>query len=383
MKQRIIVLGSTGSIGRNALDVLASMSETCEVVGLAAASRAAELAAQADRFRTEAVALADGDRLPELRGAMRHGATVYSGSEALVKLVEEVACNCVLVGVVGAGGLAATMRAVELGRRVALANKETLVMAGALIMPLAARTGAKILPVDSEHSAIFQAMQAGQRTEVEAVYLTASGGPFFDWSAGEMEEATLEDALRHPTWAMGPKTTIDSATMMNKALEIVEARWLFDLSPERIKVVIHPESIIHSLVEFCDGSLMAQLSRPDMRMPIQYAITFPARRPCPARRLDLYELGQLTLLAPDAERFPALGLGHAVAARGGTAGAVMNAANEAAVTLFREGAIHFRDIARCVEQALEEHAFVPQPTLEDLWAADHWARQKVTQCVTC
>jgi 1-deoxy-D-xylulose-5-phosphate reductoisomerase len=289
----------------------------------------------------------------------------------------------VISAVVGLGGLAATLRAVEFGRRVALANKEVLVIAGALLTRLATRSGAEIIPVDSEHSAVFQALHAGRASEVHRVYLTASGGPFRTWSEEAMDAVTVDDALRHPTWNMGPKVTIDSATMMNKALEIVEARWLFDLRPEQIDVVIHPESIIHSLVEFCDGSLVAQLGTPDMRTPIQYALTYPKRRRCPSTRLDLTELCQLNLHPPDTERFPALRLGKEVARSGGTAGAVLNAANEAAVEMFREGLIHFRDIARYTEQALRQHEFRDSPGLEELLRADRWAREEVARCKAC
>ena len=284
---------------------------------------------------------------------------------------------------VGARGLPATLRAIELGRRVALANKEAMVMAGAVLVPLARETGADIVPVDSEHSAIFQAIQAGRAVDVRSVYLTASGGPFRTWSAEAMDAITVEDCLLHPTWDMGPKITIDSATMMNKALEIVEAKWLFNLRPDQIEVVIHPESVIHSLVEFCDGSLIAQLGTPDMRTPIQYALTYPERRPCPSPRLNLLELSRLNLHSPDPERFPALRLGHWVAEWGGTSGAVLSAANEAAVRLFRDEAIHYRDIARYTERTLIGHDFKASPTLDDLLAADRWAREEVARCTVC
>ncbi|MHC4695852.1 MAG: 1-deoxy-D-xylulose-5-phosphate reductoisomerase, partial [Planctomycetota bacterium] len=279
--------------------------------------------------------------------------------------------------------LPATLRAAELGRRIALANKEALVIAGTLLMQLAQRNNATIIPVDSEHSAIFQAMQAGRAGEVRRIYLTASGGPFRTWSKQAMADITVEDAMRHPTWDMGPKITIDSATMMNKALEIVEAKWLFELAPDQIEVVIHPESIIHSLVEFCDGSLIAQLGTPDMRTPIQYALTYPDRCPCPSEPLQLSQLRKLTLDAPDPERFPALRLGYTVAKWGGTSGAVLNAANEAAVRLFRDGVIQYRDIARYSEQALTQHEFSASPTLDDLLTADRWARREVTKCTAC
>ena len=383
MRKRVVILGSTGSVGRNTLDVLASLDDQWELVGLAAGSRHQKLAEQANRFRPQAVAITQDACAEPLDRALAYRPSVHRGDDALVRLIESVECDCVVCAVVGAGGLAATLRAVELGRRVALANKEALVIAGSLLMPLARGSGAQIIPVDSEHSAIFQAMHAGRAEDVRKIFLTASGGPFRTWSEEAMDRITVQDALRHPTWNMGPKITIDSATMMNKALEIVEARWLFDLTPEQIGVLIHPESIIHSLVEFCDGSLVAQLGTPDMRTPIQYALTYPGRRPCPSTRLDLSEVQQLNLHPPDPERFPALRLGYEVARRGGTAGAVLNAANETAVSLFSEGAIHFRDIARYAERALAQHDFLDSPTVEDLLAADRWAREEVARCMTC
>ncbi len=383
MKKRAIILGSTGSIGRSALDVLAALSKDWEVVGLAAGSRVRELAAQADLFRPAAVAIARKDGATDLKESLGYSPAVFAGPNGLIDLVEAVASDCVVCAVVGTEGLPATVRAVELGRRIALANKETLVMAGSVIMPLAERSGASIIPVDSEHSAIFQAMQAGRAVDVRGVYLTASGGPFRTWSEEDLDGVTVEDCLRHPTWEMGPKITIDSATMMNKALEIVEAKWLFGLRPAQIKVVIHPESIIHSLVEFCDGSLLAQLGTPDMRTPIQYALTYPSRQRCPSKPLDLFEFRQLSLHPPDPERFPALRLGHEVAERGGTSGAVLNAANEAAVQLFRDGVIPYRDIARYTERALSQHEFKASPTLDDLLAADRWGREEVARCTVC
>jgi 1-deoxy-D-xylulose-5-phosphate reductoisomerase len=383
MRKRAVVLGSTGSIGRNALDVLDHLHDEWDVVGLAAGSRWRELAQQADRLRPRALALSDSEQSETLRSALQYSARIHTGPEALVQLLNDVECDCVICAVVGAQGLAATLRAVELGKRVALANKEALVIAGSILLTLADRTGARILPVDSEHSAIFQALQAGRHSEVRHVYLTASGGPFRTWSAEAMDEAGPEDALRHPTWKMGPKVTIDSATMMNKALEIVEARWLFDLRAEQIKVVVHPESIVHSFVEFQDGTWIGQLGSPDMRTPIQYALTYPARRECPAPTLDIFEARQLSFHRPDFERFPALELGYEAARRGGSAGAVLNGANEAAVQLFRRGLISFRDIARTTQRALQAHAFVASPSMEELLAADRWARHEVTRCSVC
>ncbi len=383
MKKRVIILGSTGSVGRNTLDVLAGLQNEWQVVGLAAGSRVNELFEQATRLRPDAIAITRPDGPADQLASLAYSPTVLTGSHALFELVDAVPCDCVVSAVVGAGGLAATLRAAELGHRVALASKEAMVIAGSVLMPLAARTGATIIPIDSEHSAIFQAMQAGRAADVQMVYLTASGGPFRTWNQSDMSRATVEDALRHPTWSMGPKITIDSATMMNKALEIVEARWLFDLRPDQIGVVIHPESIIHSLVEFCDGSLIAQLSTPDMRTPIQYALTYPARQPSPAKRLDFSMVHQLNLHPPDLQRFPALRLGHEVAKRGGTCGAVLNAANEAAVELFREGVIQYGDIACHTERALAQHEYKASPTLTDLLKADQWARREVTRCIAC
>ncbi|MEK6677547.1 MAG: 1-deoxy-D-xylulose-5-phosphate reductoisomerase [Planctomycetota bacterium] len=383
MRKRVVILGSTGSIGRGCLDVLAHLSAEWEVVGLAAGSRWADVSEQAQRFSVSSIAVTNGACPEDLKSAFPKSARLFLGPDAMVQLLDEVPCDCVVAAVVGAKGLSATLRAVELGRRVALANKEALVIAGSLLIPLAKRTGATIIPVDSEHSAVFQALHAGKRSEVRTVYLTASGGPFRTWTDDEMDDIRLEDALRHPTWSMGPKITIDSATMMNKALEIVEARWLFGLAPEQIKVVVHPESIIHSLVEFRDGSMIAQLGTPDMRTPIQYALTYPDRRACPSQALDLFSLRCLTLHPPDVERFPALRLGYEVAARGGTSGAVLNGANEAAVELFQQGTIHYREIAKSVERVLSVHECVESPTLQELLAADQWARHEVTRCLVC
>ena len=348
------------------------------------------MAEQAHRFCPEAVAIADleaaqalGDALRARRAQARSAPPrVIAGPDAAVRLLEEVECDCVILAIAGAASLPATLRAVELGLRVALANKEALVLAGSILIPLAKKTGATILPVDSEHSAIFQAMQVGRPSEVRRVYLTASGGPFLDWTEEQMATITLEAALNHPTWEMGPKVTIDSATMMNKALEIVEARWLFDLDADQIEVVIHPEAIIHSMVEFCDGSIMAQMGTPDMRTPIQYALPYPQRKPCPATPLDLFAVGTLTMRRPDEDRFPAIRLGREVARRGGTAGAVLNAANEEAVALFRKRLIEYADIARLTETVMDEHAFCADPTLDDLLRADRWARDELKRCTT-
>jgi 1-deoxy-D-xylulose-5-phosphate reductoisomerase len=268
---------------------------------------------------------------------------------------------------------------VQAGKTVALANKETLVMAGPLVMRLAAETGATILPVDSEHSAIFQALQAGRRDEVRRVVLTASGGPFLRHSSEQLARVTVEEALRHPTWRMGPKITIDSATLMNKALEIIEARWLFDLAPEQIGVVVHPQSIVHSLVEFVDGSVIAQMSPPDMKLPIQYALYYPRRRAGLSPRLDLSRVLQLDFEPPDPRRSEALELGLQAAKAGGTTGAVLNAANEAAVERFLVGRLPFVEIVRLCRTIVEHHAFDPNPSLARLLELDGWAREEVSR----
>ncbi len=382
-QKRIAILGSTGSIGRNTLEVIDDLGSGWRIVGLAAGSRSEALARQARKYEPSHVAIADNSRFEHLRGALAGDITVLNGERGLVDLVEKSDCDCVVAAIVGTAGLPATLRAVELGKTIAVANKEILVTAGAIIMPLAKRTGARLIPIDSEHSAIYQVLHAGRRNEVRKVYLTASGGPFRTATIEEIHNATLDDALNHPTWSMGPKITIDSATMMNKALEIVEAKWLFDLAPDQIEVVVHPESIIHSLVEFCDGSLVAQLGTPDMRTPIQYALTYPERRPCRSTPLDLVGIGQMNFFAPDFEKFPALRLGYEAARRGGTAGAVLNAANEAAVELFRRGDIRFGEIAELTARVLDRHELVAEPTLEQLLAADRQARDEVSQCVFC
>jgi 1-deoxy-D-xylulose-5-phosphate reductoisomerase len=294
-------------------------------------------------------------------------------------MVQDPATDRVLSAIVGAAGLEGTWAALEAGKTVALANKETLVVAGPLVMELARSRGACLLPVDSEHSAIFQALQAGAHKDVRRVILTSSGGPFRGKSRRELRDVTADEALKHPTWQMGPKITIDSATLMNKALEVIEARWLFGLEPDQIEVVIHPQSVVHSMVEFVDGSVVAQLSPPDMRLPIQYALTYPDRHPCPGPRLDLTRPSTLNFEPPDRETFPCLDLGFEVMRRGGTAGAALNAANEAAVTRFLGGEIGFLDIPRACRAALDSHTFDSHPSLDQLWKVDALARLEV-QC---
>jgi 1-deoxy-D-xylulose-5-phosphate reductoisomerase len=379
--RRITILGSTGSIGTSALDVVRALGPDYRVVSLGARRRWRELAEQTEQIHASAVAVAESRHAESLRALVSASTEVLVGPQGLVELARRPDTDFVIAAIVGAAGLPSTIAAVEAGKAVGLANKEALVVAGSIIVPLAARTGATLLPIDSEHSAIFQAMAAGHRGEVRKIILTASGGPFRSWSASEIASATLEDALRHPTWKMGPKITIDSATMMNKALEIIEACWLFGVAPDAIEVLIHPESIIHSMVEFCDGSVIAQLGTPDMRTPIQYALTYPDRRDGIASRVDFAGLRRLNFEPPDLERFPALRLGYHVARTGGTAGAVFNAANEAAVEAFRAGRIAFGRILELIERVLGRHAVVKEPDLQTLLDADAWARREVAECL--
>ena len=382
MTKRITILGSTGSIGTSTIDAVRALGQEFQVVGLGARRRWREIATQCAALHPNAVAMADQDSAEQLRPMLNGHTRLLVGPEGLVELAAGDETDFVVAAIVGAAGLESTVAAVSAGKQVGLANKEALVVAGSVIVPLAEKTGATLLPIDSEHSAIFQAMAAGQRSEVRKIYLTASGGPFRTWAKEEIDDAKLEDALRHPTWDMGPKITIDSATMMNKALEIIEARWLFNLDVDSIEVLIHPESIIHSMVEFCDGSVIAQLGTPDMKTPIQYALTHPHRMEGCADRLDFSSIRRLNFEQPDVERFPALRLGYDVARRGGTAGAVFNAANEAAVERFRDGRIRFGQIVDLIETLLDRHTVTTDPDLQTLLDADAWARDEVNRCLT-
>jgi 1-deoxy-D-xylulose-5-phosphate reductoisomerase len=376
MAKRIAILGSTGSIGTSALDVLAHLAPDYQVAALSAHSQADKLAEQMREFAPAAVAVTDESQAERITQAAEGTKTqVYVGATGCVEMVQREDVDVVLAAIVGAAGLPAVFAAVHAGKTLALANKEALVVAGSLLIPEARKRNVPILPVDSEHSAIFQAMQSGRAGEVKKLILTASGGPFRNASKEKIEGATVEDALNHPTWRMGNKITIDSATMFNKGLELIEACWLFDLPPEKVEIVVHPESVVHSMVEFVDGSVIAQLGPPDMRTPIQYALTYPQRLPGVSRTLDLSKAFSLNFQPPDYERFPALRLARDVARRGGTLGAVMNAANEAAVSAFVAGNIPFGGIARAVEHTIAAHAVQPSPSLDDLFEADRWARR--------
>jgi 1-deoxy-D-xylulose-5-phosphate reductoisomerase len=377
-RRALVLLGSTGSIGTNCLDVVDHLSERFRVLGLSARCSGETLLKQAQRHRPRWVALTDPDAARQFDTTqLPPDCCLLREEDAVVEMVRHPEVDIVVSAIVGAAGLRGTWAALEAGKTVAVANKETLVLAGALVTQLAARTGGRLLPVDSEHSAIFQALQGATPDAVERIVLTGSGGPFRGRTRAELADVGVEEALRHPTWRMGPKITIDSATLMNKALEVIEARWLFGLPPERIDVIIHPESVIHSFVEFKDGSILAQLSPPDMRLPIQYALTYPERVPGPARRLNWRELTAWHFEPPDHETFPALQLGYEVARQGGTCGAVLNAANEAAVQRFLRGDMDFLDIPRACRAALDHHNYSPTPTLTELSACDRWARQEV------
>jgi 1-deoxy-D-xylulose-5-phosphate reductoisomerase len=378
----VVVLGATGSIGTSCLDVIRHLGQRLTALGLSGHTSADQLAEQAREFRPRWLTVTDEGVAGRLdRTVVPCGTEVLVGIEGVRRMVTDPETDVVVAAIVGAAGLEGTWLALEAGKTVAVANKETLVMAGPLVMDLARQRGATLLPVDSEHSAIFQALHGGRREEVERVVLTASGGPFRGRSRAELAEVTVEDALHHPTWQMGKKITVDSATLMNKALEVIEARWLFNLAPEQIEVVIHPESIIHSFVEFRDGSVLAQLSPPDMRLPIQYALTYPERVCGPARRLTWKQLGTWHFEQPDLDTFPALQLGYNVARHGGTCGAVLNAANEAAVHRFLQGKLHFLDIPRVCRDVLSNHDYSPRPTLAELHAADRRARQEVDRWI--
>lgn len=376
----VVVLGATGSIGRGTLDVIGASGGRLRAFALAAQSKWEPLVEQALQYRPRFAILDDREAAERAGGALKgSGVEVLCGVEDLVRVVQLPEVDRVVSAVVGAAGLHGTWAAVEAGKTVALANKETLVVAGSLIMGLARRTGATLLPVDSEHSAIFQALRSGEPSEVKRIILTSSGGPFRGRTREALAAVTIDEALDHPTWRMGPKITVDSATLMNKALEVIEARWLFDVEPDRIEVVVHPESVVHSMVEFVDGSVIAQLSPPDMRLPIQYALTYPERCAGPNRIMDWTRAFSLRFEPPDRATFPCLDLGFEAVRAGGTAPAALNAANEQAVARFLAGEIAFLDIPRALRAALDQHPFDPQPTLDALWRVDRRAREEVAR----
>jgi 1-deoxy-D-xylulose-5-phosphate reductoisomerase len=349
---------------------------------LSANSRWELLAKQVEEFKPKSVSLADGRWIKELKNKLpQNSVQILTGPDSVKEMVSRGDVDIVVSAIVGAAGLPAAIEVIKNGKTLALANKEALVMAGGLIVSMAKEKGVNILPVDSEHSAIFQALKAGRYDEVKKVIITASGGPFRDYPKEKLSEVTLEEALNHPTWQMGQKITIDSATLMNKALEIIEAKWLFNLDATQIDVIIHPESIVHSLVEFCDGSVIAQMGLPDMKVPIQYALTYPYRENGNVESLDLAKLGSLNFRKPDMDKFPALRLGYEVVEKGGTMGATLNAANEIAVQAFLDRKIKFTDITKTVEHVMKEHNFIKDPTLQDIMDADAHARKETKKCI--
>ncbi|MCA9042998.1 MAG: 1-deoxy-D-xylulose-5-phosphate reductoisomerase [Planctomycetaceae bacterium] len=378
-QQQIAILGSTGSIGTSCLKVLRAHPQRFSAHVITANRRWQDLAAQCHEFRP-AKAILTGIGPDEIdRSQFPSSVELLFGEEPCIEAVQDPVVDTVVTGIVGAAGLRTTWAALEAGKRVAFANKETLVVGGSLIVELLRHSGAELLPVDSEHSAVFQTLQCGRREDLQRIILTASGGPFRKATRQELEEVTVAQALAHPTWNMGAKITIDSATMMNKALEVIEARWLFDVTAAEIDVVVHPESIVHSMVEFNDGSVVAHLSPPDMCLPIQYALTWPERVAGVSPRMDFTQAFHLHFEPPDPVRFPALELGFEVARQGGTAGAVLNAANEVAVDRFLNEEIRFTDIPRLCRSILESHSFDAAPTLDDVLRLDEWSRLEATR----
>ena len=370
-KRRIAILGSTGSIGRQELDVIRQHRDLFEVELLTANNSTELLIEQAIEFDVNSVVICNEDKYKEVAEALQpHYIKVFAGMQSVCDLVTGDNIDIVLTSMVGFSGLASTVAAVKAGKAIALANKETLVAAGAIVMNLAAQHGSRILPVDSEHSAIFQCLMGSAGADIEKIHLTASGGPFRTWIRDQIAQATRAQALNHPNWSMGSKITIDSATMMNKGLEIIEARWLFGTPGEKIDVVVHPESIIHSMVEYADGSVIAQMGHPDMREAIQFAFSYPKRLPLDNKKLDFAALGSLSFFAPDQEKFPALKLAYESLAKGGNMACIMNAANEAAVAAFLQERIGFYDITDIVADCMAGAEFAAHPDLDAVFATN-------------
>lgn len=381
VRQKVAVLGSTGSIGRQTLEVISALSDRFEVVSLAAGRNVDVLVSQIEAYHPRLVAVADEEAAARLRSKVDETVRVVWGRDGLVEAAVAGDPDVVVVAVVGSAGLQPTLAALAENKSVALANKETLVAGGALVSQVLAEGRGRLLPIDSEHSAIWQCLQGEASDRIAKVILTASGGPFRTATKDEMEKARPSDALRHPTWSMGGKITVDSATMMNKGLEVIEAHWLFGIDYDQIQVIVHPQSVLHSMVEFQDGSLKAQLGAPDMRVPIQYALCYPDRPPVAWKRLSLLDVASLTFEPPDFERFPCLALAYRAGREGGTAPAALNAANEVAVEAFLMERIGFGDIARCVESVLEAHTVTDAGDLESILEADAWARHEASEWI--
>ncbi|MFL6521345.1 MAG: 1-deoxy-D-xylulose-5-phosphate reductoisomerase [Chthoniobacterales bacterium] len=382
-RKRVVVLGATGSIGESALKVAHDIPERMEIVGLAANRNARKLADQANKVRPQAVCLVDASKLEELRATLKYEPEIFSGEAGLAKIACWPEADMVLVAVVGTGGLHPALAAIEAGKDLAVASKEILVMAGEIVMREARQKGVQVLPVDSEHNAIFQCLDSQrEQNSVRRLLLTASGGPFRNMPNEEFESITVEQALKHPTWNMGPKITIDSATLFNKGLEMIEAHWLFGVEMKRVEVVIHAQSIVHSMVEFSDGSVLAQLSHSDMCFPIQYAVTWPQRVPNSLPPLDFGKLRQLDFATPRYDDFPALNLARRAGDEGGTLPAVLNAANEAAVSAFLDRKISFPRIWKTVASVMDRHENVAHPDLDAILRADQWARNEAANLST-
>ena len=372
--KKVVILGSTGSIGVSALKVANDLSERIEIVGLGAHQSADKLLSQLNQTGARAACLSDQDAAESISADIPSGVDMFSGEEGLVELATLEEADIVLIAIVGVAGLKPALAALEAGKDLAVASKEILVMAGQEVMETAARTGSKVLPVDSEHNAIFQCLEGKESDTVSRLILTASGGPFRKYGKKDLENVSVEKALDHPTWDMGPKITIDSATLFNKGLEMIEARWLFDIEMDRVDVIVHPQSIVHSMVEFIDGSILAQLSVTDMCFPIQYALTWPDRVPNSLPPVDFANLGKLDFERPRTEDFPALNLARAAGNAGGTLPAVMNAANEVAVAQFLKGQLSFPGIWEHVESVMTNHKVIEGPGIDELIEADQWAR---------
>ena len=371
----VVVLGSTGSIGTSTLKVADDLPDQIRLVGLAAGNNLPLLLEQTRRHRPAAVSITEPAKANALREALGGAAQVYCGAEGLVKLATMAEADIVLIAIVGTAGLQPALAAIRAGKDIAVASKEILVMAGEIVMAEARKCGVRVLAVDSEHSAIFQCLDGKPSNSVRRLWLTASGGPFRTTPKAEFAQITVERALKHPSWVMGRKITIDSATLFNKGLEMIEARWLFDVEIGRVSVVVHPQSVVHSLVEFVDGSMLAQLSTPDMCLPIQYALTYPQRAPSQRVHTSLAQLGSLTFEEPDPDRFPALDLARRAGEVGGTLPAVLNAANEVAVEAFINRRLTFTQVPELVRRTMERHEVVNHPSLERILAADAWARR--------
>ncbi len=378
----ITLLGSTGSIGTQTLDIVAESPEQFRIVGLAAGRNITRLAQQIRAFRPQIVAISDPDQLPDLKALIADvnpQPILLAGDEGIIEVARYGDSETVVTGIVGCAGLLPTIAAIEAGKDIALANKETLIAGGPVVNPLIEKHGVKLLPADSEHSAIFQCLQGVPKGGLRKIILTASGGAFRDWPVEKLKEVKVADAITHPNWSMGKKITVDSATMMNKGLEVIEAHFLFGLDYDNIEIVIHPQSIIHSLIELQDTSVLAQLGWPDMRLPILYAMSWPERIYTNWERLDLVKAGSLTFKAPDDQKYPCMSLAYAAGRAGGSMPAVLNAANEQAVALFLEEKIEFLDIPRVIELTCDRHRIDNRenPTLEDIIEADRWSRQEV------